>query len=193
MPSSRVPRPRSPVEQGVLREPLAAGSYSEYLAKANWDVRAHTVKSDGWPRAAACARNPRKSADFNGRIGEAGETLLAARRAKFSSERDAFLAAVAAPRGRTAGVVSRHAVRRPRHLPLHLLQQPSSFGQSLALGAAGAASDRQFAKAGVRTIVNLRGERDCGSYWLERRPARGTGSSWSIFRCARARRPRARS
>ena len=34
---------------------------------------------------------------------------------------------------------------------------------------------RQFAKAGVRTIVNLRGERDCGSYWLERRRARGTG------------------
>ena len=29
----------------VLREPLAAASYSEYLAKANWDVRAHTVKS----------------------------------------------------------------------------------------------------------------------------------------------------
>jgi protein tyrosine/serine phosphatase len=28
---------------------------------------------------------------------------------------------------------------------------------------------RHFAKAGIRTIVNLRGERDCGSYWLERR------------------------
>jgi protein tyrosine phosphatase (PTP) superfamily phosphohydrolase (DUF442 family) len=28
---------------------------------------------------------------------------------------------------------------------------------------------RRFAKAGIRTIVNLRGERDCGSYWLERR------------------------
>lgn len=28
---------------------------------------------------------------------------------------------------------------------------------------------RQFAKVGIRTIVNLRGERDCGSYWLERR------------------------
>jgi protein tyrosine/serine phosphatase len=26
---------------------------------------------------------------------------------------------------------------------------------------------RQFAKAGIRTIVNLRGPRDCGSYWLE--------------------------
>ena len=25
---------------------------------------------------------------------------------------------------------------------------------------------RQFAKAGIRTIVNLRGPRDCGSYWL---------------------------
>jgi protein tyrosine/serine phosphatase len=28
---------------------------------------------------------------------------------------------------------------------------------------------RRFAHAGIRTIVNLRGERDCGSYWLERR------------------------
>jgi protein tyrosine/serine phosphatase len=28
---------------------------------------------------------------------------------------------------------------------------------------------RGYAKAGVRTIVNLRGERDCGSFWLERR------------------------
>jgi len=28
---------------------------------------------------------------------------------------------------------------------------------------------RRFAKAGVRTVINLRGERDCGSYWLERR------------------------
>jgi protein tyrosine/serine phosphatase len=26
---------------------------------------------------------------------------------------------------------------------------------------------RRFAKAGIRTIVNLRGARDCGSYWLE--------------------------
>jgi protein tyrosine phosphatase (PTP) superfamily phosphohydrolase (DUF442 family) len=28
---------------------------------------------------------------------------------------------------------------------------------------------RRFAAVGIRTIVNLRGERDCGSYWLERR------------------------
>ncbi len=28
---------------------------------------------------------------------------------------------------------------------------------------------RRFAKAGIRTVVNLRGPRDCGSYWLERR------------------------
>ncbi len=34
---------------------------------------------------------------------------------------------------------------------------------------------RRFAKAGVRTIVNLRGERDCGSYWLERRTCRRLG------------------
>jgi protein tyrosine/serine phosphatase len=27
---------------------------------------------------------------------------------------------------------------------------------------------RRFARAGIRTIVNLRGERECGSYWLER-------------------------
>jgi protein tyrosine/serine phosphatase len=26
---------------------------------------------------------------------------------------------------------------------------------------------RHFARAGIRTIVNLRGERECGSYWLE--------------------------
>jgi hypothetical protein len=37
------------IEQGVVREPLAAGSYSEYLAMANWDVRAHTIKCDGRP------------------------------------------------------------------------------------------------------------------------------------------------
>jgi protein tyrosine phosphatase (PTP) superfamily phosphohydrolase (DUF442 family) len=34
---------------------------------------------------------------------------------------------------------------------------------------------RAFAKAGVRTIVNLRGERDCGSYWLERRACQRYG------------------
>jgi protein tyrosine/serine phosphatase len=26
---------------------------------------------------------------------------------------------------------------------------------------------RRFAEAGIRTVVNLRGERQCGSYWLE--------------------------
>jgi hypothetical protein len=26
---------------------------------------------------------------------------------------------------------------------------------------------RRFARAGIRTVVNLRGERQCGSYWLE--------------------------
>ncbi|MEI9902133.1 MAG: hypothetical protein WDN31_20860 [Hyphomicrobium sp.] len=35
------------IEQLLLSEPLAAGSYSEYLAMANWDVRAHTGKF-GW-------------------------------------------------------------------------------------------------------------------------------------------------
>ncbi|MFA5899828.1 MAG: sulfur transferase domain-containing protein [Hyphomicrobium sp.] len=34
---------------------------------------------------------------------------------------------------------------------------------------------RRFAKAGVRTVVNLRGERDCGSYWLERRACKRHG------------------
>lgn len=28
---------------------------------------------------------------------------------------------------------------------------------------------RRFARAGVKTVINLRGERECGSYWLERR------------------------
>jgi protein tyrosine/serine phosphatase len=28
---------------------------------------------------------------------------------------------------------------------------------------------RHFARAGIRTIVNLRGERECGSYWLEQK------------------------
>jgi len=34
---------------------------------------------------------------------------------------------------------------------------------------------RRFAKAGVRTVVNLRGVRDCGSYWLERRACQRYG------------------
>jgi protein tyrosine phosphatase (PTP) superfamily phosphohydrolase (DUF442 family) len=34
---------------------------------------------------------------------------------------------------------------------------------------------RRFADAGIRTIVNLRGERDCGSYWLERRACERLG------------------
>jgi protein tyrosine phosphatase (PTP) superfamily phosphohydrolase (DUF442 family) len=34
---------------------------------------------------------------------------------------------------------------------------------------------RGFAKAGVRTVINLRGERDCGSYWLERRACQRYG------------------
>jgi protein tyrosine phosphatase (PTP) superfamily phosphohydrolase (DUF442 family) len=34
---------------------------------------------------------------------------------------------------------------------------------------------RRFAKAGIKTIVNLRGERDCGSYWLERRACERLG------------------
>lgn len=28
---------------------------------------------------------------------------------------------------------------------------------------------RKFAKMGIRTVVNLRGERDCGSFWLEQK------------------------
>lgn len=34
---------------------------------------------------------------------------------------------------------------------------------------------RQFARQGVRTIVNLRGERLCGSYWLEQEACRRHG------------------
>jgi len=34
---------------------------------------------------------------------------------------------------------------------------------------------RRIARAGVRTVVNLRGERDCGSYWLERRACQRLG------------------
>ena len=35
-----------------------------------------------------------------------------------------------------------------------------------------------FARRGVRTIVNLRGDRDCGSYRLERAACLRHGSSW---------------
>lgn len=34
---------------------------------------------------------------------------------------------------------------------------------------------RHFAAAGIRTVVNLRGERDCGSYWLEQRACKRYG------------------
>lgn len=34
---------------------------------------------------------------------------------------------------------------------------------------------RRLARAGVRTVVNLRGPRDCGSYWLERRACKQYG------------------
>jgi protein tyrosine/serine phosphatase len=34
---------------------------------------------------------------------------------------------------------------------------------------------RGFAKAGVRTVVNLRGIRDCGSFWLEQRACQKYG------------------
>jgi protein tyrosine phosphatase (PTP) superfamily phosphohydrolase (DUF442 family) len=34
---------------------------------------------------------------------------------------------------------------------------------------------RRLARAGVRTVVNLRGPRDCGSYWLERRACKAYG------------------
>ena len=34
---------------------------------------------------------------------------------------------------------------------------------------------RRYAKAGVRTIVNLRGARECGAYYLERRACENLG------------------
>jgi protein tyrosine/serine phosphatase len=34
---------------------------------------------------------------------------------------------------------------------------------------------REFAKAGIRTIVNLRGKRDCGSFWLEEKACAENG------------------
>ena len=34
---------------------------------------------------------------------------------------------------------------------------------------------RRFARAGVKTVINLRGPRECGSYWLERRACQRHG------------------
>jgi protein tyrosine phosphatase (PTP) superfamily phosphohydrolase (DUF442 family) len=44
-----------------------------------------------------------------------------------------------------------------------------------------------FARRGVRTIVNLRGERDCGSYRLEQAACRRYGIELVNFKSARAR------
>jgi protein tyrosine phosphatase (PTP) superfamily phosphohydrolase (DUF442 family) len=41
---------------------------------------------------------------------------------------------------------------------------------------------RGFAKAGIRTIVNLRGERQCGSYWLEQEACARYGVKLVNFR-----------
>lgn len=52
---------------------------------------------------------------------------------------------------------------------------------------------RALARAGVRTIVNLRGERQCGSYWLERATCARHGIALVDFRVmSRGRRPSSR-
>ena len=130
--------------QAVLREPLAAGSYSEYLAMANWDVRAHEPwHGRGRPRSAACARDNRISADLMaGLVKRAKRSWRRAARS-IREQRSCVVRrrGCAAASGRPA-TLPRHAVRRPRHLPHGLRQLPPHLRQGVALGAAGAASHR---------------------------------------------------
>jgi len=153
------------IEQGVVREPLAAGSYSEYLAIANWDVRAHTVK---FARPAAHARNPQNQ-----------RTLMAGlvKRAKRSWRRVGRHLREHAVRSsppwlrRAAGppasyldmLLVDHGIFRFMYANSHRISEKAWRSAQPAPHQL-----RRFARAGIRTVVNLRGERECGSYYLER-------------------------
>lgn len=41
---------------------------------------------------------------------------------------------------------------------------------------------RRLARQGLKTVVNLRGERDCGSFWLERQACEASGIAFESYR-----------
>ncbi|MDP1909854.1 MAG: hypothetical protein Q8K85_16260, partial [Hyphomicrobium sp.] len=153
----------------VLREPLAAGSYSEYLAIANWDVRAHTVKSDG-----CHGRRPAPVTLENQRTLMAGLVKRAKRswRRVGQSIRQRAMRSSPPWLRRAAGPPASYLdMLFVDHGIFRIIYSNSHRISDKAWRSAQPAPHqiRQFAKAGIRTIVNLRGERDCGSFWLERR------------------------
>ena len=72
-------------------------------------------------------------------------------------------------RARPRARLDEHAARRPRRVPARLSQPRPRHARAVALGAAEPRPDRLVRRAqGGRTIVNLRGGREHGSWPLER-------------------------
>ena len=74
----------------------------------------------------------------------------------------------------------------------------TSTGTSYPLPCGGPRSRRRttsggLAREGIRTVVNLRGERLCGSFWLEEQACARHGIALVNFSVRSRRRPRTRS
>src|SRR5688572_7829460 len=156
------------IEQGVVREPLAAGSYSEYLAMANWDVRAHTIKCGGAHFAARAPNSRNQRTLMAGLVKRAKRSWRRLGRSLRHRVREALPPSVRRVAGGPASYVDLlfvdHGIFRMLYSNSHRISDKAWRSAQPAPHQI-----RRFAKAGIRTIVNLRGGRDCGSYWLERR------------------------
>ncbi len=63
-----------------------------------------------------------------------------------------------------------HGIFRTLYLNLHALD-----GQAFRSAQPSPGQLARIARRGVRSVINLRGDRDCGSYWLERRTCERIG------------------
>ena len=198
VPSSPVPRRDTPPTRAAPREPLAGGSYSEYLAKANWDVRAHAAARGGGLSRRPRARENQTSADqlsgfMEGIVKRAKRSVRRAAR----SLREQLVRsspALAAPQPWAPCPLCRHAARRPRHLPPRLCQRAPRLRQGVALGAAGSRTTSAASRARASAPSSIcAASASAAATGSSGRRARATGSSWSTSRSARARPRRARS
>ena len=138
---------------------------------ANWDERAHTRKACAGPRWPLTAPNTAK----NRRIVDCYMAGLI-KRAKRSIRRGGKTLREAIV-GRSPAWLRRGLGPSATYLDMLLVDHgifrllyinAHQISEKAWRSAQPAPRDiRRFAKAGIRTIVNLRGPRDCGSYWLE--------------------------
>ncbi|MEM9028434.1 MAG: sulfur transferase domain-containing protein [Pseudomonadota bacterium] len=70
-----------------------------------------------------------------------------------------------------------HGIFRTIYLNKHKLD-----GEAIRAAQPTPGQIRRLARRGLRTMVNLRGERDCGSYWLEKQACDEAGIVFETFR-----------